>query len=60
VWSLLHVGVMTVPVATGPNGMPLGLQLIDPAPGGPNLISATAFVEQTFAEAKSHSSGRAA
>jgi len=59
-WSLLHVGAMTVPVATGPNGMPLGLQLVDPAPGGENLISAAAFVERTFAQAKSHSSGRAA
>jgi Asp-tRNA(Asn)/Glu-tRNA(Gln) amidotransferase A subunit family amidase len=59
-WSLLHVGAMTVPVATGPNGMPLGLQLVDPAPGGESLMSAAAFVEQTFAQAKSHSSGRAA
>jgi Asp-tRNA(Asn)/Glu-tRNA(Gln) amidotransferase A subunit family amidase len=59
-WSLLHVGAMTVPVTTGPNGMPLGLQLIDPAPGGESLVSAAAFVEQAFAQAKSHSSGRAA
>ena len=59
-WSLLHVGAMTVPVATGPNGMPLGLQLIDPAPAGESLIPAAAFVEQTFAQAKSHSSWRAA
>jgi Asp-tRNA(Asn)/Glu-tRNA(Gln) amidotransferase A subunit family amidase len=60
VWSLLHVGAMTVPVATGPNGMSLGFQLIDPAPGGENLLSAAAFVEQTFAQAKSYPSGRAA
>jgi Asp-tRNA(Asn)/Glu-tRNA(Gln) amidotransferase A subunit family amidase len=59
-WSLLHVGAMTVPVATGPNGMPLGLQLVDPAPGGENLMSAAAFAEQAFAQMQSHSSGRAA
>jgi len=59
-WSLLHVGAMTVPVATGPNGMPLGLQLVDPAPAGENLMSAAAFVEQTLAQTQPHSSGRAA
>jgi Asp-tRNA(Asn)/Glu-tRNA(Gln) amidotransferase A subunit family amidase len=59
-WSLLHVGAITVPIATGPNGMPLGLQLVDPAPGGENLISAAALAEQAFAQMQSHSSGRAA
>jgi len=56
-WSLLHAGAMTVPVATGPNGLPLGLQLVDPAPGGENLMSAAAFAEQAFAQMPSHSSG---
>jgi Asp-tRNA(Asn)/Glu-tRNA(Gln) amidotransferase A subunit family amidase len=59
-WSLLHVGAITVPIATGPNGMPLGLQLVDPAPGGENLISAAALAEQAFAQMQSHSSGRVA
>jgi Asp-tRNA(Asn)/Glu-tRNA(Gln) amidotransferase A subunit family amidase len=59
-WSLLHVGAMTVPVATGPNGLPLGLQLVDPAPGGKNLMSAAVFAERAFAQTQSHSSGRAA
>ena len=57
-WSLLHVGAITVPAAIGPNGMPLGLQLVDPTPAGEWLISAAAFAEQALAQA-SHS-GRAA
>jgi Asp-tRNA(Asn)/Glu-tRNA(Gln) amidotransferase A subunit family amidase len=28
VWTLLHVPCVTVPVAQGPNGLPLGLQVI--------------------------------
>jgi len=59
-WSLLHVGVITVPVGLGPNGMPLGIQLIDPSPAGEWLMSAAAFAERAFAQMQSHSSGRAA
>jgi Asp-tRNA(Asn)/Glu-tRNA(Gln) amidotransferase A subunit family amidase len=59
-WSLLHVGAITVPAAIGPNGMPLGLQLVDPAPAGEWLLSAAAFAEQAFAQILLHSSGRAA
>jgi Asp-tRNA(Asn)/Glu-tRNA(Gln) amidotransferase A subunit family amidase len=59
-WSLLHVGAITVPVAAGSNGMPLGLQLVDPAPAGAALISAAAFAEQAFARTQSHSSRRTA
>jgi Asp-tRNA(Asn)/Glu-tRNA(Gln) amidotransferase A subunit family amidase len=58
-WSLLHVGAITIPAAIGPNGMPLGLQLVAPAPAGEWLISAAAFAEQALAQA-SHSSGRVA
>jgi Asp-tRNA(Asn)/Glu-tRNA(Gln) amidotransferase A subunit family amidase len=28
VWTFLHVPCVTVPVATGPNGLPVGLQVI--------------------------------
>ncbi len=48
-WSLLHVGVMTVPAGLGANGMPLGLQLVDPLPGAPNLFPAAAFAERALA-----------
>jgi Asp-tRNA(Asn)/Glu-tRNA(Gln) amidotransferase A subunit family amidase len=59
-WSLLHVGTIALPVAAGPNRMPLGLQVVDPAPGGAGLISAAAFAEKAFAQTQSRSSGRAA
>ena len=48
-WTLLHVGVMTVPAGLGANGMPLGLQLVDPLPGAPNLFTAAAFAERALA-----------
>lgn len=44
-WSLLGYGAMTVPAGTGPAGMPLGLQLIDPRPGAPLLFSAAFAAE---------------
>jgi amidase len=50
-WSLLHVGVMTVPAGLGASGMPLGLQLIDPSPGAANLFAAAAFAERVLAPA---------
>ena len=50
-WSLLHVGVMTVPAGVGPNRMPLGLQLIDPLPGAPSLFPAAAFAERALVRA---------
>jgi Asp-tRNA(Asn)/Glu-tRNA(Gln) amidotransferase A subunit family amidase len=58
-WSLLHVGAMTVPAAISPNGMPLGLQLVDPTPAGEGLFSAALFAERALAQT-SHPSGRAA
>jgi Asp-tRNA(Asn)/Glu-tRNA(Gln) amidotransferase A subunit family amidase len=48
-WSLLHVGVITVPCGLGPHGMPLGLQLGDPLPSGELLFPAAAFAEMTLA-----------
>lgn len=47
-WSLLHVGVMALPAGTSSNGMPLGLQLIDPRPGAPTLFAAAAFAERAL------------
>lgn len=48
-WSLLGYGVMTVPAAVGPAGMPLGLQIIDPQPGAPLLFEAAAAAESVLA-----------
>lgn len=44
-WSLLLTGAVTLPCGFGPVGMPLGLQLIDPAPDGLGLLPAAAFAE---------------
>lgn len=49
-WSLLGYGVVTVPCGRGPTGLPLGLQIIDPAPGAPRLFSTAALVEQALGE----------
>jgi Asp-tRNA(Asn)/Glu-tRNA(Gln) amidotransferase A subunit family amidase len=48
-WSLLGYGAMTVPAFAGPAGLPLGLQLIDPAPGAPRLFPAAALAEAALA-----------
>lgn len=48
-WSLLGYGVMTVPAGSGPAGMPLGLQIIDPQPGAPLLFAAAFAAETAFA-----------
>jgi Asp-tRNA(Asn)/Glu-tRNA(Gln) amidotransferase A subunit family amidase len=48
-WSLLRYGALTVPAGLGPNGMPLGLQLVDPSPGADRLFPAAAFAERTLA-----------
>jgi Asp-tRNA(Asn)/Glu-tRNA(Gln) amidotransferase A subunit family amidase len=48
-WSLLGYGVITVPAFAGPAGLPLGLQLIDPAPGAPRLFTAAALAETALA-----------
>jgi Asp-tRNA(Asn)/Glu-tRNA(Gln) amidotransferase A subunit family amidase len=44
-WSLLLTSAITLPCGFGPAGLPLGLQLIDPAPEGLGLLPAAAFAE---------------
>lgn len=51
-WSLLGYGVSTVPCGRGPAGLPLGLQIIDPRPGAPDLFPAAALIEQSLRERK--------
>jgi Asp-tRNA(Asn)/Glu-tRNA(Gln) amidotransferase A subunit family amidase len=50
-WSLLHVGVMSVPAGLGANGLPLGLQLVDPLPSAAHLFPAAAFAERVLGAA---------
>lgn len=48
IWSLLQLGAVTVPAGRGANGLPLGLQMIDPLPSGDRLLPAAAFAERTL------------
>ncbi len=40
VWTALGTASLTVPFGTGPNGMPLGLQIVDPDPLGDVIFPA--------------------
>jgi Asp-tRNA(Asn)/Glu-tRNA(Gln) amidotransferase A subunit family amidase len=48
IWSLLQLGAVTVPAGRGPNGFPLGLQLIDPLPSADRLLPAASFAERVL------------
>jgi Asp-tRNA(Asn)/Glu-tRNA(Gln) amidotransferase A subunit family amidase len=48
IWTLLQLGAVTVPAGRGSNGLPLGLQLIDPMPSGDRLFPAAAFAERAL------------
>ena len=50
-FSLLQVGVVTVPAGTGLAGLPLGLQIADPHPAADRLFGAAAFAEAVLARA---------
>lgn len=39
VWTLLHVPCVSVPVTSGPAGMPVGVQLVGPRYGEPRLLA---------------------
>jgi Asp-tRNA(Asn)/Glu-tRNA(Gln) amidotransferase A subunit family amidase len=44
-FSLLHCAAMTIPAQAGAEGLPLGLQIVDPRPSGLSLFPAASFVE---------------
>jgi amidase len=46
IWTLLGVPCLSLPGATGPAGMPVGVQLVGPAGGDGALVAAAAFVEE--------------
>lgn len=48
-WTLLHYGCMSLPAGTGPGGLPLGLQLVDPSPTGDHLFGHASYAEQLVA-----------
>ena len=47
-WSLLGLGVVTIPVGFGSNGLPLGLQIVDTDPLARRLFPAAAWISETL------------
>jgi len=50
-WTLLHVPCVTVPHFVGPQGMPVGVQLIGAFGEDERLLSIAKWVEASFARA---------
>ncbi|MDP2356381.1 MAG: amidase [Beijerinckiaceae bacterium] len=46
-WTLLHVPSMTLPAHRGPNGMPVGIQLVAPAGDDTMLLRAALWMQHT-------------
>ena len=38
-WTFLHVPCITLPTARGPNGLPVGIQLVGPFHGDDTLLA---------------------
>ena len=47
-WTLLHVPCVTVPCGTGPQGLPLGVQLVGRIGADAQLFAAAAFLEDAL------------
>lgn len=50
-WTFLHVPAISLPGFVGPNGLPIGIQLIGPHLHDSKLLSAAAWVERTIQQA---------
>jgi Asp-tRNA(Asn)/Glu-tRNA(Gln) amidotransferase A subunit family amidase len=48
-WTMLHVPCITVPAGRGPNGMPLGAQLVGRPGADASLLRTASFLERTLA-----------
>lgn len=48
-WTLLHLPCVTLPFAKGPNGLPVGVQLIAPRNADASLIAVATWAEAIFA-----------
>ena len=48
-WTALHLPAVTIPAFTGPQGLPIGLQLVAPRHADDRLLAVSARVAQVFA-----------
>jgi Asp-tRNA(Asn)/Glu-tRNA(Gln) amidotransferase A subunit family amidase len=48
IWTLLHAPAVTVPLGTGPNGLPLGVQLVGRIGDDARVLAAAAWIEQNL------------
>jgi Asp-tRNA(Asn)/Glu-tRNA(Gln) amidotransferase A subunit family amidase len=51
-WTLLHVPCVSVPVTTGPAGLPVGIQLIGPRFGDPRLLTIAGLLAPVLTPAR--------
>lgn len=54
-WTALHVPCITIPAFTGPNGMPVGLQLVGRRTGDTDLLKTAAWVAKALGVEKATS-----
>jgi Asp-tRNA(Asn)/Glu-tRNA(Gln) amidotransferase A subunit family amidase len=50
IWTLLHVPAVQVPLGSGPNGLPLGVQLVGRFGDDARVLAAAAWIEQNLAK----------
>ncbi len=48
VWTLMHLPCISLPAFTGPNGMPLGLQIVGPVNDDSRLLTAAKAIENVI------------
>jgi len=46
IWSFLHTPAVTVPVAKGPHGLPVGLQIIGRIGDDPRTLAAAGWIHR--------------